>query len=75
MIKSKDSQTIRELLLDGRAVDRAMRMAVKEAVLRHQRAGVQLAVWRSGKVVRIEASRVEHPKSPRPRGRGNGHPQ
>ena len=72
MTRSKHLHTIRELLLDGRAVDRAMREAVKEALLRHERAGVPLAVWRSGEVVRIEPSRVEVSRSgsPRPRGRG-----
>ena len=58
-MKSKPPRTIRELLLDGKLVDRAMRRAVKEALLRHKRAGVPAVGWRSGKVVLVEPAQIK----------------
>ena len=58
-MKSRDLHTIRELLLDGRRIDRAMRSAVKTALLRHKQAGVAVAVWRSGDVVRLKPSQIK----------------
>jgi hypothetical protein len=57
-MKSKEPPSIRELFLDGKAMDRAMRKGVREALLRHKRAGVPIVVWRSGKVVRIPPSQI-----------------
>ena len=39
---------------DGRAIDRAINSAIREAVLQHKRAGNPIAVWSRGKVVWIE---------------------
>jgi hypothetical protein len=47
-VKPKDIGTI---LADGRAVDKAIRNAVRAALLQHQRAGNPVAEWRGGKVV------------------------
>ena len=58
-MKSRDLHTIRELLLDGRRIDRAMRRAVKAALLRHKQAGVAVVVWRSGDVVRLRSSQIK----------------
>ena len=71
-MKSKSPRTISELLLDGRLVDRAMRRAVKEALLRHKRAGVPAVGWRSGKVglvrpAQIKASATNGSRRRRPR--------
>ena len=70
-MKTKGLPTIRELFLDGRVIDRAMRRAVQEALLRHKRAGVSVAVWRSGEVVRLRPSQIKVSRdtprrSPRP---------
>lgn len=56
---SKERPTILELFLDGRRIDRAMRRAVRKALLRHKQAGVAIAVWRSGKVVRLGPSQIK----------------
>ena len=58
-MKSKSPRTISELLLDGRLVDRAIRRAVKEALLRHKRAGVPAVGWRSGKVVLVKPTEIK----------------
>lgn len=58
-MKSRSVLTIRELFLDGKRIDRAMRRAVRKALLRHKQAGVAIAVWRFGKVVRIAPSRIK----------------
>ncbi len=58
-MKSKRLSTIRELLLDGRLIDRAMRKAVQEALLRHKRAGVPVVAWRSGKIVWIKPAQIK----------------
>lgn len=58
-MKTKGLRTIRELFLDGRVIDRAMRRAVQEALLRHKQAGVSVVVWRSGGVVRLKPSQIQ----------------
>ena len=58
-MKSKRLSTIHELLLDGKLVDRAMRRAVQEALLRHKRAGVPAVGWRSGKVVLVRPTQIK----------------
>lgn len=45
---------IEALMRDGRAIDRAINSAIREAVLQHKRAGNSIAVWSRGKVVWIE---------------------
>jgi len=58
-MKIKVPRTIQERLSDDKVIDRAMRMAVKAALLRHKRAGVSIVVWRSGEVVRIKANQIK----------------
>ena len=54
MKRAKKTPTIGELFLDGRLMDRTMRQAVREALLQYERAGVPVATWRGGKVVRVK---------------------
>ena len=58
-MRNKGSRAVHDLLLDGRIIDRAMRKAVKEALLRHKRAGVPIAVWRSGEVVLVKPTQIK----------------
>jgi len=37
----------------------AFRRAVAEAIAKHRRNGVPIAIWRNGKVVRIPAEQIE----------------
>lgn len=58
-MKHKIEPTMEELFLDGRRMDEAMRRAVREALRRHRQAGVAIAVWRAGKVVRIAPDQIK----------------
>ena len=58
-MKNKRMPTIHELLLDGRIIDRAMRRAVRGALLRHKRAGVPIVIRRSGEIVRVKPARIK----------------
>jgi len=58
-----------ELISDGRAIDEAMKRAVRKAMLRHKLLGESVVGWRDGRVVIIPPEEIpvddEHPqKSP-----------
>ena len=49
----------RELLIaEGKAVDEAMRKAVRHALLTHKRAGNSIASWKDGRAVIIPADEI-----------------
>jgi hypothetical protein len=58
-MKAKPLPDIKKLLMDGRVVDRVIREGVREALLRHKRAGVPIVVWRSGRIVEVPASKIK----------------
>lgn len=58
------NKTIDELLADGAAVDRAMREAVRQALLRHKRLGQPIVVWENGQVVEVPADRIDVSDAP-----------
>jgi len=39
--------------------EEALRKAVSEAIAKHRRNGVPIAIWRNGRVVRISADQIE----------------
>jgi hypothetical protein len=49
---------IEELMLDGRLIDRAIELGVRDAIIEHQRAGVPVVVWENGRSVFKSASDV-----------------
>ena len=49
---------IEELMLDGRAIDRAIALGVRDALIKHQRAGVPVVVWENGRSVSKSADNV-----------------
>lgn len=51
-------KTIPEIFADGAAIDKAIKEAVRQAVLEHKRAGRSLPVWRDGKVVWLPPEEV-----------------
>ena len=61
-MKIKGSRTIQERFLDDKVIDRAMRTAVRVALLHHKRAGVSVVVWRSGEVVRVKPTQIKVPR-------------
>lgn len=54
----------RLLIVEGSAVDEAMREAARHALLTHKRAGHPIASWRDGKVVVIPAEEIEVEEAP-----------
>jgi hypothetical protein len=57
-MKNDKQKDIGELFADTELVSRAMRTAVREAILQHKRAGNPIAVWRDGKVVWIPPRKI-----------------
>ncbi len=50
------------IFADGREIDRALRNAVREAVLRHKLLGNPIAVWRDNKVCWLQPDEIEVPE-------------
>ena len=48
-----------EIWEDGRAIDRALRQAVREALLRHKKLGESIVIWKDGKVVWVPPEEIE----------------
>jgi hypothetical protein len=55
---SVDKPDIAAVFADRAAMERALRQAVREAVLRHKRLGQPIAVWRDGRVVEIPPEEI-----------------
>ena len=53
MAKRAQRKDIDALFRDGRAIDRALKKAVRQALEAHRRAGSPIIVYRDGRVVRI----------------------
>ena len=53
-----------QMLRDGEALKRALIAAQREAVLRHRRLGIPVAVWRDGKVFEVPAESIKLPDDP-----------
>jgi len=58
MAEGTPRKTIDQFLADGAAVDRAMREAVRQALVRHKRLGESIIVWRDGKVVELPPEEI-----------------
>ena len=55
----RDKHTGPQKLSDQtKAVEQAMRRAVRHALLTHKRAGNTVAAWRDGRVVLVEAEKI-----------------
>ena len=53
--KTKD---ISKIFAEGTLIDRALRLAVREALRRHKEAGLPIVVWRRGKVVLVPPEKI-----------------
>ena len=56
-------KNVRDIMLDTDLVERALREAVTQALIRHKRLGTPIVVWRDGKVVWIPAEEIEIPSA------------
>jgi hypothetical protein len=68
-VTRKRPPTIGELFEDGRAIDRALRLGVRDALRRHKLLGQRVATWKDGRVVILEPDEipVTLPRPPKPR--------
>jgi hypothetical protein len=57
-MSTKRPKDIGRIFADGRLIDKALRTAVREALLRHKQAGVPVAVYQHGKTVWIPADKI-----------------
>ena len=55
----RDDQQQAELLAELNAVEASVREAVREALLRHKRAGNPIAAWKDGKVQWVSADNID----------------
>lgn len=58
MAKQDRRKDIDALFRDGRAIDAALKKAVRDAIVAHARAGVPIVVERKGRIVSISARRL-----------------
>ncbi|MFL6285878.1 MAG: hypothetical protein ACJ74Q_22280 [Pyrinomonadaceae bacterium] len=57
-MKSSTHDHKRLLVAEGETVDRAMKAAVRHALLTHKRAGNPIASWKDGRVIIIPAEEI-----------------
>jgi hypothetical protein len=60
-MSTKEVKDVRAIMLDGTAIQRALREAWINTLDRHKRLGNPIVVWRDGKVVWIPAEDIEIP--------------
>lgn len=58
MTRENTALTPAERVRDLQRIERALRAAVRDALLRHKRDGDPVAVWRDGRVVWIQAEDI-----------------
>ena len=58
---ARDGRAPAELVLDSARATRAMRAAVRDALLAHKRDGDPIVVWRDGHVVWVPADEIVIP--------------
>lgn len=57
-MKKKSERTIDEIFKDGAPIDKALKKAVQEALVRHKQAGNPIVVWRDGKIVWLKPEEI-----------------
>ncbi len=50
-MKKKAEKTIDAIFKEGAPIDKALKKAVQEALVRHKQAGNPIVVWRDGKII------------------------
>jgi hypothetical protein len=53
-MKMTDKRDIAAIFSDGTPIDEALKRAVREALIRHQRLGNPVSEWRDGRVVWVK---------------------
>jgi hypothetical protein len=60
-MSKKEPKDVRAIMLDGTAIQRALRQSWIETLDRHKRLGNPVVVWRDGQVVWIPAEEIQTP--------------
>ena len=63
-VNDKREKNITELFADGTEIDKALALAVQDALWRHKQLGNPVAIWRDGKVVWIPPEEIPVEKPP-----------
>jgi hypothetical protein len=63
---------ITKIFIEGKLVDKALKSAVREALLRHKQAGLPVVVHRKGKTVWIPAEKIRLDRCGKRRGPAAG---
>ena len=57
-MKKKSEKSIDEIFKEGSLIDKALKKAVQEALVRHKQAGNPIVVWRDGKIVWLKPEEI-----------------
>ncbi len=57
-MKETQEKSIDEIFAEGTLIDKALKQAVREAILQHKRAGNPIVVWRNGKIVWLKPEEI-----------------
>ncbi len=57
-MKKKSGKTIDEIFKEGSPIDKALKKAVQQALVRHKQAGNPIVVWRDGKIVWLKPEEI-----------------
>ena len=57
-MKEIPEKSIGEIFTEGTLIDKALKQAVREAILQHKRAGNPIVVWRNGKMVWLKPEEI-----------------
>jgi len=57
-MKKKYEKSIDEIFKEGSLIDKALKKAVQEALVRHKQAGNPIVVWRDGKIIWLKPEEI-----------------
>ncbi|MBI4709771.1 MAG: hypothetical protein HY806_00340 [Nitrospirae bacterium] len=57
-MKNKSEKSINAIFKEGTPIDKALKKAVQEALMRHKQAGNPIVVWRNGKIVWLKPEEI-----------------
>ena len=57
-MKKKSEKSIDEIFKEGSLIDKALKKAVQEALVRHKQAGNPIVVWRDGKIIWLKPEEI-----------------
>ena len=57
-MKKKSEKSIDEIFKEGSLIDKALKKAVQEALVRHKQAGNPIVIWRDGKIIWLKPEEI-----------------